>query len=372
MSFHSFLTNSLRPAVHRYPQFKNTLLSAQLNLERVEHVVGAHWPTSIRPKPRKIIVAVTAQCNLRCIGCRYGRDFMVGSHLPLHMVKELLTDAREGGVETARLYGGEPLLHKDLPQMIRHAVSLGMSTYITTNGTLLERRIGELYDAGLRNMSIGYYGTGHTYDEYVQQKSRFALLGQGVAAVRDRYGSAVSMQLNFLLMRPSCSLEALHDAWSFAGRYGMSFRTDLIHYSLPYFTEGPENMLQFKPGDRARIEEVVRELVRLKQQYPDRVVESEMGIRSIPDWIEKGPDMRVPCDARTLIWVGADGTVKLCYVTFKLGNLHEKRLREMLFTPEHRQASRDAFLLNCPNCHCERDDRIQKHEPSRKLYSIQL
>jgi cyclic pyranopterin phosphate synthase len=79
--------------------------------------------------------------------------------------------------------------------------------------------------------------------------------------------------------------------------------------------------------------------------------------------------MRVPCDAKKLIWVGADGTVQLCYVTFKLGNIRERPLRQMLFTPTHRNAARDAFSLNCPNCHCERNDRILKHLPSRLKYA---
>jgi cyclic pyranopterin phosphate synthase len=94
-----------------------------------------------------------------------------------------------------------------------------------------------------------------------------------------------------------------------------------------------------------------------------------MALRSIPDWLIKGPDMTVPCDRYRLIWVGADGTVQLCYVTFKLGNLHEKRFSEMLFTPEHRQASRDAFALKCPRCHCSYPSRTAMHAPSRWKYS---
>jgi sulfatase maturation enzyme AslB (radical SAM superfamily) len=188
--------------------------------------------------------------------------------------------------------------------------------------------------------------------------------------VRQRFGSDMHMQLNYLIMRPSCSLEALEAAWALAERYDMTFRTDLIHYSLPYFTEGPDKILQFMPGDRPNIERFVAELLCLKIKYPRRFVESVVGIRSIPDWLEKGPAMRVPCDARKLIWVGADGTVQLCYVTFKLGNLHEARLKDMLFTAKHRQACRDAFELNCPNCHCERDDRVQKDRATRNLYSI--
>ena len=79
--------------------------------------------------------------------------------------------------------------------------------------------------------------------------------------------------------------------------------------------------------------------------------------------------MRVPCDAGKLLWVGADGGVNLCYVTFPLGNLHEQRLADFLYGRAHHQAARDAFQLNCPNCHCERDSRIQKHLPSRIRYA---
>jgi cyclic pyranopterin phosphate synthase len=69
-----------------------------------------------------------------------------------------------------------------------------------------------------------------------------------------------------------------------------------------------------------------------------------------------------------LIWVGPDGTVQLCYVTFKLGNLHGTRLRDLVFTKAHEKASRDAFSLNCPNCHCGYDKRVLSHGPTRRLY----
>ena len=56
------------------------------------------------------------------------------------------------------------------------------------------------------------------------------------------------------------------------------------------------------------------------------------------------------------------------YVTFDLGNLHETRLRDLLYTPDHRAAQRGAFELSCPNCHCERDRRITRHLASRRRY----
>jgi len=176
-------------------------------------------------------------------------------------------------------------------------------------------------------------------------------------------------------MQPTCSLEAISELWRFARKYRTPIGVNLIHYSLPYFLQPgqagwEEHALAFSPEDRPRIEEVVHELIRLREQDPELLQQPLASFRSIPDWLIKRSSMKVPCMARRLIWVGADGTVQMCYVTFKLGNLYKNRLRDMLFTTTHRQAARDAFNLNCPNCNCSYDNRVMSHGPSRKHYSI--
>jgi cyclic pyranopterin phosphate synthase len=363
------LRNAARAATASTPTLKRALRQLEQGVGLVEHSIGQFVPAIIRPRPRRITVAITAHCNLRCVGCRYGRDFMAGEQLTLAEVRGILNDAKAGGVELVRLYGGEPLLHKDLPAMVRHSVGLGLATYVTTNGILLRQKIDALFEAGLRNITLGFYGTGQGYDSYVNRKASFKRLEEGLAYARSRYGDALSLQLNYLIMRPTCSIGALHAAWEFAERFDMSFHTDLVHYSLPYFTDGQEGDLHFTAEQEPAIREVVRELSRLKRAHPLRVRESLASIHSIPDWLLKGPDMRIPCDVKNLIWVGADGSVQLCYVTFKMGNIRERPLGDMLFQQEHRDAARDAFQLNCPNCHCERNSRIQKHLPSRIRYA---
>jgi cyclic pyranopterin phosphate synthase len=348
------------------------LSNADISLGLLRHSVAHVLPGVIQPQPRNLTVAITAYCNLRCVGCRYGRDFMPGAQLPWPLVRDLLDDARQGGFESVRLYGGEPLLHPDLPKIAFHSLGLGMSTYVTTNGILLGEKIDELYAAGLRNFTIGFYGVGDHYDVYVQRKDRFIQLRESIARVRKRYGMDVSLQMNWLLMRPSCNFEALKEAWRFAEEYKMQIQVDLIHYSLPYFTEGPERCLQFRAEDRPAIERLVVELIRLKRRHPEMLKHSEIGLASIPDWLIKGPDMKIPCDKYQMLWVGADGTVQLCYVTFKLGNLHEKRLSEMLFGSEHKSAARDAYAVRCPNCHCGYDQRVQKDLSARRRYSAEL
>jgi len=366
------LRRQVGTSLRSFPSIRNSALNAEAWLLRQQHSIGRVVPAVIRPRPMLIMIAVTGYCNLRCQGCRYGRDFMPGTQLTWEIVKGVLEDARAAGIHKVRLYGGEPLLHPDLAKMVAYCRELGLSPMVTTNGVTLAAQIDALYEAGLRDISLGFYGLGEAYDEYTQRPGRSKKMEAGVQAVREKYGDDVDMQINWLLRRQTCTLEALHEAMDFAFRYRTTIQIDLVHYSLPYFTEGPDRHLQFRPEDRPSIETVVAELLRLKARHPEMIRQSLEGIRSIPDWLLLGPAMKVPCTAREMLWVGPDGTVQLCYVTFKLGNLHEKRLREMLYTDDHVDAARRAFSLDCPNCHCGASDRVMRDAASRRKYSESL
>jgi len=360
----------IRDLLRRVPVLKDAAVSAVGLLALGKHTVAAQLPGIIKPRTRSIAIALTANCNLRCIGCRYGRDFMPGKQLSLAVVREILNDAADLRVHTARLYGGEPLLHPDLPAIVRHCIDVGIKPWVTTNGILLRRRIDELFEAGLREMTIGLYGTGEEYDEYVQRRGRFQELEKGLTYLRERYGNTIAIKLSYLITRFSCEISSLRNAFEMARHFRTFFSVDLVHYSLPYFTEGPDRYLQFTPTDELAIRHLADELLRIHTEHPEIYRESVVSIRAIPEWALRGPDMRVPCDMYNFLWIGADGSVQLCYAAFPLGNVNEKPLRDIAYQPAHIRAARDAFQLNCPNCHCERETRIQKHLPSRLAFGL--
>ncbi len=117
---------------------------------------------------------------------------------------------------------------------------------------------------------------------------------------------------------------------------------------------------------------MTEELLTFKRADPNRFLHSFEFLRSIPDWLLNPSNMRVPCDAYQTVWIGADGTVQLCDTALKIGNLKERRLRELLFTDVHKRAARDAFCLNCPQCLCKIETRILKDAPSVRRYRSEL
>lgn len=105
------LSKCARSAIRRLAKKNNGVRRffryTETQLGLAQHTMAQVAPHVIRPHARKITVAVTARCNLRCVGCRYGRGFMNGAQLSLSMMKDLLDDAKAAGIETVRLYGGE-------------------------------------------------------------------------------------------------------------------------------------------------------------------------------------------------------------------------------------------------------------------------
>lgn len=107
----------------------------------------------------KLRISVTDRCNFRCTYCMPEEGLVWQDRAALLSYEEIL---RLGalfvglGVTQIRLTGGEPLLRRDLPVLVKSLKALpGLQKLsITTNGTLLEQIGPELYAAGLRSFNI--------------------------------------------------------------------------------------------------------------------------------------------------------------------------------------------------------------------------
>ena len=58
------------------------------------------------------------------------------------------------GLRKVRITGGEPLLRKDLPKLVRYISDLGIEVALTTNGSFLKREAARLAEAGLDRVTI--------------------------------------------------------------------------------------------------------------------------------------------------------------------------------------------------------------------------
>ena len=103
-------------------------------------------------------ISVTDRCNLKCIYCspKERRKFFADSELlSSNEIIRIAGMAYKNGLSKVRLTGGEPLLRKDILQIISSIKNIGIRDLsMTTNGILLADMAEELKKAGLNRVNI--------------------------------------------------------------------------------------------------------------------------------------------------------------------------------------------------------------------------
>lgn len=103
-------------------------------------------------------ISITDRCNMRCFYCMPNQPEHL-CHTDILSYEEIVRIARLAaslGITKIRITGGEPLVRKDCAELIAMLKRIsGLQTVaITTNGTLLENALPELFKAGLDAVNI--------------------------------------------------------------------------------------------------------------------------------------------------------------------------------------------------------------------------
>jgi len=112
---------------------------------------------------RKLRVSVTDRCNFACLFCMPGEDKI--SWIPKEdilsfaEIERMVRVLASLGIQKVRITGGEPLLRRDLEELVHGLTSIDgiRSVDMTTNGWHLERKAEALRRAGLRGVTVSLH-----------------------------------------------------------------------------------------------------------------------------------------------------------------------------------------------------------------------
>src|SRR6516164_6732618 len=109
-------------------------------------------------KHNNLRISVTDRCNLRCTYCMPEEVVFLDKSelLTFEEIVRLVRMAVPLGIDKVRLTGGEPLMRRELPRLVRMLAAVeGLRDIgLTTNGILLADQAQALYDAGLRRINV--------------------------------------------------------------------------------------------------------------------------------------------------------------------------------------------------------------------------
>ena len=295
---------------------------------------------------------VTDNCNMRCIMCNSWRSHSANEFTTQEW-KDVLGQLRTEGVRFVGFAGGEPLLRKDLAELVAHATSLGLRTEVTTSGYLLdEARASALFAAGLGSVVISIDGVGDQYEairgrEWQRVERACEILSK---AHRER---TVRVVIGFVLMRPTLGhVEAVR---ALSERLGIPLVISLLDGSSYLFQldDNHQGCWIREEGDKRKLAEVQRSLVRAKETgglIRDGFSEIEWFSKYFEDPRQPG----LPCTvSQTRILIDSHGMVfGGCWAMGSYGCLRAQSLREILRSEPYRAAHRRMFFKECPGCSC--------------------
>ncbi len=216
--------------------------SDALRYGRDSSKLPSHLLQFSKDKKPVVVWNMGRRCNLRCVHCyAQSKDIEYKNELTTEQGKDLIDDLARFGAPVILFSGGEPLMRPDLPELAQYARSKGMRAVISTNGTLIDKKMARiLKDIGLSYVGVSLDGIRETNDRFRGVQGAFDLALQGM---RNCIEEGIKVGLRFTINKKNVSdIPAIFDLLEkekiprvcfyhlvYAGRGSKLVKEDLSH-----------------------------------------------------------------------------------------------------------------------------------------------
>ena len=294
--------------------------------------------------PYHVVWLATDACTARCLHCSSNSARRSPDELNTDEAKNLIDQLTAAGVIDFGISGGEPLLRRDMLEIIAHAKMRGMTVGIATNGAkLTPARAQKLAELGLDRIQVSLDGFADQHDELRQWPGLFDRVLKTIRTGRDA-GLRVHVCCTITTLNHH-SLEAFVEFLSGTG---------IRRLNLSRFVATGRGRNSLDPGDGAW-RNIIRRCSRLKEQFSGRLeITTHLAQEVLVDCEAENMPAFAGCQAgRGQGCVTADGAVLPCVLLpIKIGNIRRAPFREIWTGSPLIQAFQDRSKLQgaCHAC----------------------
>lgn len=185
--------------------------------------------------PLAVTFNLTNLCNLRCPHCYQNA---ISSKLPTEVttpeILSILHQLAEYGVAGMLFGGGEPLMHRDIFQILRTTIKLGMFANLSTNATLITEKIAQkIKDTGISRVTVSLDGVGKTHDKMRGKEGTFERTVQGIKNCK-----AIGMETGIAVTLTKYNVDEMPELVAFAKELNLA--GILLNHFMP-IGRGKEN-----------------------------------------------------------------------------------------------------------------------------------
>ncbi len=304
--------------------------------------------------PAHPVWEVTLACNLRCIHCHAASGKPAPDELTTEEGYRLLEEiARVEEFRMLVITGGEPLVRKDIFDLLAYGKKLGFSFVIATNATLITEEVAHrLKEHGVAGVAVSIDSYRSEIHNFIRRNPK--ALELAVRGIKNARKAGIVVQVNFTAM--GYNYDDLEGTIDFADSLDADIM--LVYQLIPV---GRGSKIRDATLEREKMLNLAETLVR-KQRDVKTIVEPVTMPQFWPYLLKKnGKEPGIPartffhgCTAgRGLVYIKANGDVWPCpFVAVNAGNVREKPFDEIWRNSEvfRKLRNRDNLKGKCGTC----------------------
>lgn len=218
---------------------------------RIAKHIFEHLLAGDRRFPLVLMLEPLFRCNLRCTGC--GKIAHPAEILNLQLsVRQCLAASEECGAPVVSIAGGEPLLHPDMPSIVRGLASRQRFVYLCTNALLLEKRIHDFSPSPYLTFNVHLDGLKKQHDTLVCRDGVFDTAVAGIHLLLEQ-GFRVTTNTTFFGRETPQSAARLFDYLTSLGVEGMT-----VAPGFSYESAAEQDIFLGRQGTTALFSEILR------------------------------------------------------------------------------------------------------------------
>jgi len=292
-------------------------------------------PPTIRPLSAHI--KLTENCQAKCISCDYWKSDWQ-DEINTERAIELINEIGAAGIRTLRLTGGEPLLRKDLFQILERADTSPLKRIVMqTNGLLIKKLHDKINASPISDVAVSMDGVNETNDLIRGIRGYFDLGMEGIKLLKNKR-VAISVTFNRL------SAAELDTLARMARDAGAQIGYNVLSKSLYFIKNADLDSLWPEPEDVTKITSFMRKTLRRPSYEVDYVQQ----------YFNHSIDEEPPCALGYLqVFVLSNGDVMTgCYTLSPVGNILRDKLETILASDAYLRQSEAMIRRECPGCTC--------------------
>lgn len=302
--------------------------------------------------PIKIGWEVTERCNSKCKTCQRWRNNNISAELTTAEGIDFLKQIKDAGVSGISFSGGEPLLRKDIFDLVRYAKRIGLQTSIISNGFMInsEDKAALLCSSGLDRISLSIDGSTPAVNDWIRGVNGGYEKVIRATALLQKHRTSNKPKIYYNTTFNKKNIFQFHgmvklitkmniDGWGF----------QLIHNSREALLFPVEEILV----ERNEINELCHQIKETKAKHKHLFANYDGFYSEFATYVQDKKKLsKYRCIAGSLAGIiEANGNIRACQVApYILGNIREKSFKEIWYSAKAKEIRQKIKDGKCPVC----------------------